>query len=180
VTEDLQQIARRLGEIAPRFPVLADERRAVARDYGVYRAFSRDGIGVTRPAVFLIDQGMTLRFVYVGDGEGDVVDTDALMHLCQALLGAKSGSAQAAASTAEAPVEASAAPTEGKAIEDEQPTGEVPLAKPGEGSPESTDEAGAPPDAGDEEPLAVAAASAPAPVLADEQHVSVGDERPAT
>ncbi|MBM2810012.1 MAG: hypothetical protein HW416_771 [Chloroflexi bacterium] len=86
ITEDLQRIASRLGANAPKFPLLADHRRDAARDFGVFRAVSRDGIGVTRPSVFLIDQSGTLRFAYVGDGERDIVESQTLHQLSRGLL----------------------------------------------------------------------------------------------
>ena len=81
VSQDLPRLRRALGSKRPRFPVLADERRAVARDYGVYRALSMDGIGVTCPAVFLVDRLGRIRFVYVGHGNEDLPETDSLVRL---------------------------------------------------------------------------------------------------
>src|SRR2546422_3148129 len=43
-----------------------------ARDYGVYRALSMDGIAVTSPAIFLVDRTSAIRFAYVGRGNEDV------------------------------------------------------------------------------------------------------------
>jgi len=81
VSQDLPRLRRALGSRRPRFPVLADERRAVARDYGVYRALSMDGIGITCPAVFLVDRSSAIRFVYVGRGNDDLPETEGLVRL---------------------------------------------------------------------------------------------------
>ncbi len=68
------------------FPILTDEHRQVARDYGLFRAFSWDGIGVTRPAVFLIGRTGEIRFMYVGRNDGDVPDTETVVWLARELL----------------------------------------------------------------------------------------------
>ena len=89
VSQDLPRLRRALGSRRPRFPVLADERRGVARDYGVYRALSLDGIGVTSPAVFLIDRAAAIRFVYVGHGNEDLPDSEGLVKLASWLVRAE-------------------------------------------------------------------------------------------
>ena len=67
------------------FPILADAHRRVARDYGVFRAFSLDGIRVTRPAIFLIDPTGEIAFAFVGRNDGDVPETENLLRLVKAL-----------------------------------------------------------------------------------------------
>jgi peroxiredoxin len=86
VTEDPRTAQRLIPKDGPVFPVLIDEDREAARDYGVYRAFSLDGLRVTRPASFLIDQDGVLRFVYVGHGDRDIPDVPGLLRLCSWLL----------------------------------------------------------------------------------------------
>src|SRR6266540_1673346 len=89
VSQDLPRLRRALGTRRPRFPVLADERRSVARDYGVYRAFSMDGIAVSCPAVFLVDRSGAIRFVYVGQGNDDLPDSENLVRLAAWLVRAE-------------------------------------------------------------------------------------------
>jgi peroxiredoxin len=86
VTESPRTARRLLSEDEPQFPVLIDEDREAARNFGVYRAFSLDGIGVTRPAAFLVDESGVLRFVYVGQGDRDVADVEELLHLSSWLV----------------------------------------------------------------------------------------------
>jgi peroxiredoxin len=81
VTQDAGSLRRRLEATPPPFPVLADEDRTVARDYGVFRAVSWDGIGVTRPAAFVIDSDGAIRFVYVGERDSDTPDARSLLRL---------------------------------------------------------------------------------------------------
>ena len=86
VTEDPRTAQRLVPNDGPVFPILIDDDREAARDYGVYRAFSLDGLRVTRPAAFLIDQDGVLRFVYVGHGDRDTPDVPGLLRLCSWLL----------------------------------------------------------------------------------------------
>lgn len=86
VTQDAAGAKRGLFRQRPWFPVLTDERRDAARGYGVYRALSLDGIGVTCPAAFLIDGSGTIRFVYVGRNDGDVPEAEALLVLASWLV----------------------------------------------------------------------------------------------
>jgi peroxiredoxin len=76
---------RKLSEPALSYPILADQQRTVARDYGVYRAFSLDGVRITRPAIFLIQPTGEIAFVHVGRNDGDVPDTGNLIYLVKAL-----------------------------------------------------------------------------------------------
>ena len=76
---------RKLTQPALSFPILADHHRTAARDYGVFRALSLDGIRVTRPAVFIIDPTGEIAFAYVGRNDADVPETENLLHLVKAL-----------------------------------------------------------------------------------------------
>lgn len=96
VTEDASRAKRTLGPALNRldrsfagpllsFPILADENRAVAKEYGLYRAISLDGLGVTRPAAFLISSSGEIRFMYVGRNDADIPDTQSLVWLAREL-----------------------------------------------------------------------------------------------
>ncbi len=87
ITQNATSLQDRLASYAIPFPILADEHRETAKDFGVFRALSWDGIGVTRPAVFLIDRDGVIRFVYVGERDSDVPDTESLLHLAKDLIG---------------------------------------------------------------------------------------------
>lgn len=131
VSQDLPRLRRALGSRRPRFPVLADERRSVARDYGVYRAVSMDGISITCPAVFLVDRAGSIRFLYVGRRNEDLPDTEGLVRLAAWLLQAEGVEAAK-----------SAYPTDGEIWLDEHTSIEHP-----EGDGASTVEAGGAPSA---------------------------------
>jgi peroxiredoxin len=88
-TEEHQALWRRFNGLDVPFPVLADETRDVARDLGVFQAWSWQGIGVTRPAVFFIDPERRVRFIYLGHGERDVPDTESLIHLALSIVAAQ-------------------------------------------------------------------------------------------
>jgi peroxiredoxin len=86
ITQDASSLRRRL-ETRPPFPVLIDQDRSVVRDYGVFRALSWDGIGVTRPAAFMVDPEGAIRFLYVGERDSDVPDVASLLRLAAWLRG---------------------------------------------------------------------------------------------
>jgi peroxiredoxin len=87
MTQSEAALRDRLGSYAIPFPILADEHREVARQYGVFRAISWDGLGVTRPAAVMIDREGIIRFIYVGQRDADVPDTESLVRLAIWLVG---------------------------------------------------------------------------------------------
>lgn len=99
LTQDASSLRRRLLTRPP-FPVLIDQERNVVRDYGVYRALSWDGIGVTRPAAFIVDREGAIRFLYVGERDSDIPDAPSLLRLGTWL---REGVPAPAPSAAEAP-----------------------------------------------------------------------------
>jgi peroxiredoxin len=86
-TQDQGRLTKALTYSTPSFLILSDETRDAARDYGVYRAFSWDGIGVTCPSVFLVGRDARLRFIYVGERDADVPDIDTVLQLATWLVG---------------------------------------------------------------------------------------------
>lgn len=86
VSQDLKRLRRRLFDHLPPFPVLADEEKEAVRDYGVYSAFSLDGIGVSRPAAFVIERGGSVRFIFVGRDDREAPETDAIVNLVSWLI----------------------------------------------------------------------------------------------
>ena len=60
------------------FPLLADERRTVARAYGVHYWLSWDGVNLARPALFILDREQKITFRYVGANMRDLPLTTVL------------------------------------------------------------------------------------------------------
>jgi peroxiredoxin Q/BCP len=54
------------------FPLLADERRVVARQYGVHYWLSYDGVNLARPSLFILDRASVLTFVHIGRRMNDL------------------------------------------------------------------------------------------------------------
>jgi thioredoxin-dependent peroxiredoxin len=86
-TQDRGRLAKALLHSNPSFLILSDGDRTAARDFGVYRAFSLGGIGITAPAYFLIDRDRSLRFVYVGQRDSDIPDTETILQIATGLVG---------------------------------------------------------------------------------------------
>jgi peroxiredoxin len=160
VTESPRTARRLLPEDEPQFPVLIDEDRDAARNFGVYRAFSMDGIGVTRPAAFLVDESGVLRFVYVGQGDRDIAEVEELLQLSSWLVERNGHST----------TEEVAIPDE-EALELAVATETLAISESADGAVSATDE---PASDGSEPPIVSGEASTPPPadgIVAEEQAV---------
>ena len=51
------------------FDILIDERRDMAKAYGVWHRIGLDALNIARPAVFLIDRDATIRYSFIGDSQ---------------------------------------------------------------------------------------------------------------
>ncbi len=61
------------------FPLLVDKDRGVIKSYGVYHWLSFEAYNIARPATFIIDKLGTIRYMYIGTHQFDLVDqTDVL------------------------------------------------------------------------------------------------------
>lgn len=60
------------------FPLLADERRAVARAYGVHYYLSLEGFNLARPSLFILDRAGIVTFAYVGRNMTDLPVTSVI------------------------------------------------------------------------------------------------------
>jgi peroxiredoxin len=61
-----EPVRRYVEETGLPFNILIDERRDVARAYGVWHRVGLDAWNVARPAVFLVDRSGTIRWSFVG------------------------------------------------------------------------------------------------------------------
>ena len=66
VIQKRNRLAAHLERHPMPFPMLADEKRAVAMTYGVYVALSFESFRIARPSTFLIGTDGLLRFIHVG------------------------------------------------------------------------------------------------------------------
>lgn len=58
---------RYIEETGLPFDVLIDERRDMARAYGVWHRVGLDAWNIARPAVFLIDQDGSIRYSFISE-----------------------------------------------------------------------------------------------------------------
>ncbi len=191
VTQDAGSLRRRLEATPPPFPVLADVERTAARDYGVFRAVSWDGIGVTRPASFVIDREGAIRFLYVGERDNDAPDASSLLRIATWLRDEMPRPEEAEADThtvngleATAVIDAltSEAGTEAPATEQLGGEALVALAEAATaaddavaGEPPTDDVSGGGPEQADERPEAGSEAASTEPGGADEQEMAVNE-----
>jgi peroxiredoxin len=65
LAQNRDAVRRYVEETGLPFDILIDERRDMARAYGVWHRASLDAWNIARPAVFLIDQDATIRYSFV-------------------------------------------------------------------------------------------------------------------
>ncbi|MFM7321866.1 MAG: peroxiredoxin family protein [Armatimonadota bacterium] len=65
-------IARHLEASPLPFPLLADERREVARAFGVHYRFRWDGVNLAHPSLFIADSSGRITFKHVGRTMSDL------------------------------------------------------------------------------------------------------------
>jgi len=61
------------------FPFLLDEDRSVSQAYGVYQPFARDAFRIAHPATLVVDRKGLVQSIYLGAGQTDRSDLDALL-----------------------------------------------------------------------------------------------------
>lgn len=86
LTQPSAAARRGFGSTGSRLILLVDAHRTLAREYGVFRAVSRDGIAICRPAVFLIERSGVIRFIYSGTDPNDCPEVDSLLLLSSWLV----------------------------------------------------------------------------------------------
>ncbi len=47
------------------FPVLADEKRQVSKDYGVYVKVNFESINIARPSTFVLDREGIIKYIFI-------------------------------------------------------------------------------------------------------------------
>ena len=61
------------------FPVLCDERREMARAYGVWHPMGWASLNTARPAAFLIGADARVRYAFVGTAQFERAPLDAML-----------------------------------------------------------------------------------------------------
>ena len=79
VAQRSARVARYLEEHPAGFPVLIDERRGVAKAYGVWHRLGLDAINIARPALFVIDANGVVQSIYVGESQAEFPGHDAIV-----------------------------------------------------------------------------------------------------
>ena len=62
---------RYIEETGLPFDILIDERRDMARAYGVWHRLGIDAWNIARPALFLIDRTGIIRYIFVADHQDE-------------------------------------------------------------------------------------------------------------
>lgn len=61
------------------FPLLTDKDREVIKSYGVYHWLGLDAYNIARPATFVIDKDLIIRFMYIGSHQFDLPEHEAII-----------------------------------------------------------------------------------------------------
>jgi len=83
---ELRGFAKRNGIT---FPLLVDKDRSVIKSYGVYHWLSFEAYNIARPATFIIDKFGTIRYMYIGTHQFDLVDQTEVLECLEAMDVAK-------------------------------------------------------------------------------------------
>ena len=67
------------------FPLLTDKEREVIKSYGVYHWLGLDAYNIARPATFVLDKGLIIRFMYIGSHQFDLVKHEDIVAALQQL-----------------------------------------------------------------------------------------------
>ena len=67
------------------YPLLVDKDRSVIKSYGVYHWLSFEAYNIARPATFVIDKLGTIRYMYIGSHQFDLVDQGELLECLKTL-----------------------------------------------------------------------------------------------
>ena len=72
-------VRRYIEETGLPFDVLIDERRDMAKAYGVWHRIGLDALNIARPAVFLIEEDGSIGYSFIGDSQNEYPTQDDLM-----------------------------------------------------------------------------------------------------
>ena len=67
------------------FPLLTDKDRGVIKDYGVYHWLGLDAYNIARPATFVIDRALIIRFMYIGSHRFDLAKHEDIIAVLKGL-----------------------------------------------------------------------------------------------
>ena len=74
-----EKVRRDLEETGLPLDILIDDTREVVKAYGVWHRVGFDAWNIAKPAVFLIDPGGTIRYVFVADWQTEFPAHDTIV-----------------------------------------------------------------------------------------------------
>lgn len=84
LAQNRDAVRRYVEETGLPFDILIDERRDMARAYGVYHALGLTAYNIARPAVFLIDQDARIAYSFIGDTQREYPSQDEIISAASA------------------------------------------------------------------------------------------------
>ena len=75
LAQNREAVRRYVEETGLPFDILIDERRDMARAFGVWHRLGIDAWNIARPAVFLVEQDGRISYSFVGDNQREYPST---------------------------------------------------------------------------------------------------------
>ena len=79
LAQNRDAVRRYVEETGLPFDILIDERRDMARAYGVYHRVGLTAWNIARPAVFLVDQEARIVYSFIGDDQREYPSQDQIV-----------------------------------------------------------------------------------------------------
>jgi peroxiredoxin len=79
LAQNRDAVRRYIEETGLPFDVLIDERRDMARAYGVWHRIGIDAWNIARPASFLIEQDGRITYSFIGDHQHEFAPLDEIL-----------------------------------------------------------------------------------------------------
>lgn len=76
LAQNREAVRRYIEETGLPFDILIDERRDLAKAYGVWHRIGLDAWNISRPAAFLIAQDGTIEYSFIGDHQHEYPSQD--------------------------------------------------------------------------------------------------------
>ena len=79
LAQNRDAVRRYIEETGLPFDVLIDERRDMAKAYGVWHRIGIDALNIARPAVFLVEQDGSIGYSFIGDSQKEYPTQEELL-----------------------------------------------------------------------------------------------------
>ena len=79
LAQNREAVRRYIEETGLPFDILIDERREMAKAYGVWHRVGIDAWNIARPAIFLVGQDASIQYSFIGDHQHEYPAQDEIL-----------------------------------------------------------------------------------------------------